>query len=66
MPADVHEEPGQGIEGAVDGHHVAVGSRAFMGGRRHPTTEIDQRRLTTTGDRVRHTSSSRSTVTSPA
>ena len=29
MPADVHEEPGQGIEGRVDGHRVAVGSRAF-------------------------------------
>ncbi|HET9102546.1 MAG TPA: heavy metal translocating P-type ATPase [Solirubrobacteraceae bacterium] len=30
---DVHEEPGQGIEGSVDGHRVAVGSRAFMGTR---------------------------------
>src|SRR6185437_7466335 len=29
MPADVHEEPGQGIEGRVDGRRVAVGSRAF-------------------------------------
>jgi heavy metal translocating P-type ATPase len=29
MPADVHEEPGQGIEGRVDGHRVIVGSRAF-------------------------------------
>ena len=30
MPVDVHEDPGQGIQGIVDGHHVAVGSRAFM------------------------------------
>ena len=30
MPTDVHEEPGQGIQGTVDGHRVAVGSRAFM------------------------------------
>ena len=31
MPADVHEDPGQGIQGVVDGHRVAVGSRAFIG-----------------------------------
>ena len=30
MPVDVHEDPGQGIQGIVDGHHVAVGSRTFM------------------------------------
>ena len=30
MPLDVREEPGQGIQGTVDGHNVAVGSRAFM------------------------------------
>ncbi|HUO71804.1 MAG TPA: heavy metal translocating P-type ATPase [Solirubrobacteraceae bacterium] len=30
MPTDVHEEAGQGIEGAVCGHRVMVGSRAFM------------------------------------
>lgn len=30
MPRDVREEPGQGIRGTVDGHRVAVGSRAFM------------------------------------
>src|SRR5207244_1581584 len=29
MPADVHEDPGQGIAGRVDGHRVTVGSRAF-------------------------------------
>ena len=30
MPADVREEPGQGIAGRVDGARVAVGSRAFL------------------------------------
>ena len=30
MPADVHEDPGQGIAGSLDGHRVLVGSRAFM------------------------------------
>jgi P-type E1-E2 ATPase len=30
VPADVHEDPGQGIQGSVDGHRVLVGSRAFM------------------------------------
>src|SRR5581483_7123913 len=30
MPLDVREEPGQGIQGTVDGHRVAVGSRGFM------------------------------------
>jgi heavy metal translocating P-type ATPase len=30
MPADVREEPGQGIRGSIDGHMVLVGSRAFM------------------------------------
>jgi cation transport ATPase len=30
MPAHVREDPGQGIEGDVDGHRVAVGSRPFL------------------------------------
>jgi heavy metal translocating P-type ATPase len=30
LPADVREEPGQGIAGRVDGRRVAVGSRAFL------------------------------------
>ena len=30
MPAQVREEPGQGIQGEVDGHRVAVGSRTFL------------------------------------
>ena len=29
---DVHEQPGDGIEGTVEGHRVAVGSRAFLRG----------------------------------
>jgi heavy metal translocating P-type ATPase len=29
-PADVDEDPGQGIAGTVDGRRVAVGSRAFL------------------------------------
>jgi heavy metal translocating P-type ATPase len=30
MPSDVDEEPGQGIAGTIDGHRIAVGSRAFL------------------------------------
>jgi heavy metal translocating P-type ATPase len=30
LPADVSEEPGQGIAGSVDGRRVAVGSAAFL------------------------------------
>ena len=30
MPAGIREEPGQGIEGVLDGHRVAVGSRTFL------------------------------------
>ena len=30
MPLEIREEPGQGIQGTVDGHHFAVGIRAFM------------------------------------
>lgn len=33
LPTDVREQPGQGIEGVIDGHRVAVGSRAFLGRR---------------------------------
>ncbi len=29
-PSEVSEQPGQGIAGSVDGHRVAVGSRAFL------------------------------------
>jgi heavy metal translocating P-type ATPase len=40
VPTDVHEEPGQGIEGSVDGHRVLVGSRAFIGAAGLPEKEI--------------------------
>ena len=30
LPIDVDEDPGQGIAGTVDGHRIAVGSRAFL------------------------------------
>ncbi len=67
MPADVHEDPGQGIAGTVDGHRVLVGSRAFMRTLRRPASEIcfrepcDHERL---GRGARRWSAS--TVTSPA
>ena len=48
IPADVHEDPGQGIQGVVDGHHVAVGSRAFMGGLGIQDAEIRSTALMTT------------------
>ncbi len=32
VPVGIREEPGQGIEGDVEGHCVAVGSRAFLAG----------------------------------
>jgi len=40
MPACVREEPGQGIEGDVDGHRVAVGSRAFLRSAGVPAEEV--------------------------
>jgi heavy metal translocating P-type ATPase len=33
---DVHERPGDGIEGVVDGHRITVGSRTFLRGRGIP------------------------------
>jgi len=48
MPAEVHEEPGQGIEGRVDGHRVAVGSRAFARASGVPKAEIASTASTTT------------------
>ena len=47
MPAEVQEEPGQGIGGDVDGHRVLVGSRAFMQGAGVPQDEIDAAALAT-------------------
>jgi heavy metal translocating P-type ATPase len=40
MPARVREEPGQGIEGDVDGHRVTVGSRAFLRAAGVPAEEV--------------------------
>jgi P-type E1-E2 ATPase len=48
MPSDVTEEPGQGIQGTVDGHHVALGSRAFMLSVGVPNDEITATTITTT------------------
>jgi heavy metal translocating P-type ATPase len=48
MPEDVHEEPGQGIAGSVNGRHVLVGSRAFMRDAGVPADEITSTALATT------------------
>jgi P-type E1-E2 ATPase len=48
MPADVREEPGQGIQGSVEGRRVLVGSRAFMRDAGVPEKEIAAAALTTT------------------
>jgi heavy metal translocating P-type ATPase len=40
VPTNVREEPGQGIEGTVDGQRIAVGSRAFLRGAGVPPDEI--------------------------
>jgi heavy metal translocating P-type ATPase len=48
MPADVHEDPGQGIQGSVEGHRVLVGSRAFMRALGVPEEEIASTALATT------------------
>ena len=40
LPEQVHEEPGQGIEGRVNGHRVAVGSRSFARSTGVPQAEI--------------------------
>jgi len=48
LPEQVHEEPGQGIEGRVNGHHVAVGSRAFARTGGVPQAEILSTASTTT------------------
>jgi heavy metal translocating P-type ATPase len=49
MPADVHEEPGQGIQGSVDGHRVLVGSHGFIRALDVPEDEIAPTTLMTTG-----------------
>jgi heavy metal translocating P-type ATPase len=39
-PQNVHEDPGQGIEGVVDGRSVGVGSRAFVTALGVPSEEV--------------------------
>ena len=36
IPGDVVEDPGQGVEGTVDGHRVTVGSSAWLAERGYP------------------------------
>jgi heavy metal translocating P-type ATPase len=40
-PYDIHEDPGQGIRGIVDGRSVAVGSHAFLRASGTPGAEVD-------------------------
>jgi heavy metal translocating P-type ATPase len=40
LPSEVREEPGQGITGRLDGHRVAVGSRAFLRAEGYDPDEI--------------------------
>ncbi|MGZ6623380.1 MAG: heavy metal translocating P-type ATPase [Solirubrobacteraceae bacterium] len=47
IPEDVHEDPGQGIEGSVNGRRVLVGSRAFMRALGLPQDEISSTALST-------------------
>jgi heavy metal translocating P-type ATPase len=48
LPAEVREEPGQGIGGTVDGHEVLVGSRLFMQVAEVPQSEVDAAAMATT------------------
>ena len=48
IPTDVTEEPGQGIQGTIDGHRIAVGSRALMRSVGVPEDQITATTLTTT------------------
>jgi cation transport ATPase len=40
LPTDVREDPGQGITGSLDGHRVAVGSRAFLRGQGYDADKV--------------------------
>ena len=40
LPTDVREDPGQGIGGTLDGHRVAVGSRAFLRGQGYDADKV--------------------------
>jgi heavy metal translocating P-type ATPase len=46
MPTGIREEPGQGIEGVLDGHRVAVGSRVFLRAAGVPPEEITSATVT--------------------
>ena len=48
MPEDVREEPGQGIEGSLDGQRVSVGSRAFVRAAGVPQEELTSTAVATT------------------
>jgi heavy metal translocating P-type ATPase len=41
MPDGVFEDPGQGVEGQVDGHRVAVGSSSFLESRGYRVDGVD-------------------------
>jgi len=47
IPTDVHEEPGQGITGTVDGARVAVGSREYLRSEGYDADEIASASLAT-------------------
>jgi heavy metal translocating P-type ATPase len=48
LPTHVHEVPGQGIEGTVDGRRVSVGSRAFLRDRGYDAREVAAAVMTAT------------------
>lgn len=48
VASEVREEAGQGIEGRIEGHRVAVGSRAFVRGAGVPDAEVASAALTVT------------------
>jgi heavy metal translocating P-type ATPase len=48
MPTDVQEQPGQGIEGSLDGRRVIVGSRAYVQAAGVPADEVAAAALATT------------------
>jgi heavy metal translocating P-type ATPase len=47
MPREVREEPGQGIASSLDGHRVAVGSRAFLRAEGYDPDEVGAASLVT-------------------
>jgi Cu2+-exporting ATPase len=43
--SEIHEHPGRGIEGSVDGHHVRIGSLAWLDGRADAHADATERAL---------------------